>query len=238
MRKALVLVVALLVGFVATRTGVPSLSPPPAPALSGKEQPRPGAIFVNGFNIEDPLRDTYARSRAWLGEPVTAFDGRCQRFRFGELCYEPGNDPAWVVQFANLGRQDMEIEGYRPVANASPSPALKDWLRAHYEVGLDITRTIGPVISEPHCTPTVCVQWTMKTRFEFPPNATSASQVRRAPVGLYLTYPWIRTQEQARYQAPRPNPTLWVVLPVGGGVLGLWVLLRRHTSSRGDPYSL
>jgi hypothetical protein len=74
---------------------------------AGREQPRAGALLVNGWLIENHgaanVKDAWRRFEPYLNEPISGWDGQRQRFRGGDLVYTPGNDPQWRVEIANSG---------------------------------------------------------------------------------------------------------------------------------------
>jgi hypothetical protein len=172
------------------------------PTTTGTQSPAEGCLFENGWNVcdfgEADVKDVYLRYRGFLGEPISGFDARCQTFRFGRLCYTAGNASDWKVELANLGYQDMLAQGYTPQPGSSPDPALRDWLITQMEAGVDITRLVGRVISEPVCeraSQGECRQWTDKGLFVFPRGASAERQIQRAPLGLHFSHP--RTREAA-----------------------------------------
>lgn len=197
---------------------------------SGHEQPAEGAFLENGWLVQNRgearIADVYLRYRAWLGEPVSGFDGSCQLFRLGRLCYAPGNPPDWKVELDNLGYLDMQIEGYTPNPGRTPHPALRAWVQSQRESGLDTVRVVGRLISDPICDRNtgLCTQWTDKQRFSFDEAARWEDQVRREPLGLWFSHP------KARPVAAPPLTSS--AIPLGLAVLaalsGLVLLARRQ----------
>jgi hypothetical protein len=215
---------------------VPAPSAPYADT-AGREEPLPGALFENGWNIHNHgdalFRDTFIRYRSFLGEPVSGFDAHCQTFRLGRLCFNAGNRPDWRVEFANLGALDMAVEGYTPNPGRAPHPALRDWLVAQIEVGLDTTRLVGRIISDPVCDRGTrrCVQWAEKQRFEFEASAIAADAVQRQPLGLWLTHPKARpaaTPVATGLDLPR------VLLACAVALIGLALLARAMRGEAGS----
>lgn len=222
--------------------GAGGAAPPPVPPTAGREVPHEDCLLENGWNIcnygDAALKDLYLRYRPYLGEPVSGFDSRCQRYRLGALCYNPGNPDGWKIEFANLGLSDYLANGFSPQASASPHPAVRDWLLAQMEVGLDTTRVVGPMVSQPHCDQKTarCMQWTAKTKFTFPIGAVSADQVQRVPLGLpsiQASAPALRQPASAPGRwLPRQWPfALSLICLVG---LGLLSLTSRRAGSAGD----
>lgn len=174
--------------------GGAATSNPPAPLLerrsSGSEQPREGCLFQNGWNVCDyglaTIRDTYLRYADLTGEPLSSFDSQCQTFRFASLCFKPGNPDGWKVEFANLGLQDLTANGFTPQPGVEIHAALRDWIQAQLELGVDVPRVVGRVLSPPICSRESgsCRVWTDKTAFSFPADAVSGSQVQRLALGL------------------------------------------------------
>jgi len=204
---------------------------------AGREEPAEGALLENGWRIEDRgeanLKEVYLRNQGFLGEPVTGFDGATQTFRLGRLGYQPNNPPDWKIEFANLGWLDMQTSGLTPNPGRTPHPALRDWLQAQLEVGLDLPRVVGRIISEPVCEGGSCRQWTDKQRFQFPREALTADQVQRAPLGLWLSYPASRPHTVAAGQATVPPVPL--ILAGVCGLLGLALLRARGGPDRIIP---
>lgn len=168
---------------------------------SGQEKPEDGAFYANGWNVANignaRIMDAYLRYQSLLAEPISAFDGRCQNFRLGRLCFEPGNPPDWQVQFDNLGLDDLHVEGRTEKVDAAPHPAVRDWVMTQMEAGVDVLRVVGRFLSDPVCDPRTgeCRQWTDKQLFLFPKDALTADQVHRAPLGLWLSHPQTRPTE-------------------------------------------
>src|SRR5690348_8019247 len=81
----------------------PTAGPPLVVDTTGSEAPEQGAVHENGWNVANydaaTIKDTYLRYQGLLGEPVSGFDGRCQSFRFGRLCYHPDNPDDWQAEF-------------------------------------------------------------------------------------------------------------------------------------------
>lgn len=209
---------------------------------AGSEQPLPSALLVNGWVVanwgEARALDTYLRYELFLGEPISPWDGKQQTFRNARLVYTPGNPPDWRIEFASLGRADMEIEGYMPKTGSVPHPAVRDWLQIHHEAGMDTTRLTGRLISEAICDGRTrrCIQWTEKARFEFPGDATSGEQVQRQPLGLWMAYPSARS---IRGQGSSSWPELPQLLAVGAPLVLLFVLLLRgRPSADGSPLTV
>jgi hypothetical protein len=144
------------------------------------------------------------------------------------LSYKPGNPSEWKVEFDSLGEMDMRVEGFTPKPNASLHPALRDFLRTQLEVGIDILRVYGPVISDPICSAGSCRQWTAKARFEFDQAAVGADAVQRLPIGLWLTYPGARSIRG-------PGPFNFAPL-LGAGVLVLLAVLSQMSRKNGARY--
>lgn len=207
----------------------PSPLTPTADALPvGTDTPRANCDVVNGWNVCDygvaNLRDAYLRDADLLGEPVSGFDSHIQRFRFGALTYNPANPADWKVEVANLGLADLKANGMLPNYGAELHPAVRDWLLLQGDNGLDTPRTIGRVISAPVCDATRCRQWTEKQLFIFPPQATAATQVQRAPLGMWSN------------PVPPPTANPLPILPIGAGVAlvggcALLVTRRRQPTS-------
>lgn len=226
---------ALLSGVLVS--GASEASLPQATNLSGREVPREGCLFVNGWNVcsygEAALKDHYLRYQDLLGDPVSAFDSRCQTFRFGRLCYSAGNPPEWRVEFANLGLQDLQARGVSPQPGAEPHPAVRDWLISQLEVGLDTTRIVGRTVSQPVCDKTSgrCRQWTDKQLFLFPTDASAGHEVQRAPLGAWSLRPQpIDQPAESRVIAPVPLAAGVVLILVG--LAGL-MLSGRSAGGRG-----
>lgn len=164
----------------------------PLPAPRGTETPREGCDHLNGFNVcnfqDATLRDVHLKYAELLGEPVASFDFTGQVFRFGKLTYSPGAPEGWKVQFANLGLDDLRLNGLTSQPGSESHPAVRDWLQSQHELGLDIPRVVGRPLSPPVCNRTSgeCRQWFDKTVFLFPQDAVSGTVVRRDELGLRL----------------------------------------------------
>jgi hypothetical protein len=191
----------------------PDVALRPEAAPVGQEQPRERCAYENGINVCDygdaTLKDVYLRYAEFLGEPVGGFDSRCQTFRFNKLCFNPANPPGWQIEFSNAGLADLQANGLVPLPGAELHPAVRDWLIGQVESGLDTRRVVGRIISPAICDKARCRQWTDKSLFVFAADATAASQVQRAPLGLW--------------SVPRPQPTQTtspgLLLLVGAGTL-------------------
>lgn len=208
---------------------------------SGHEEPQEGAVFNNGWIVANygdiAIMNAYLLYQPFLGEPISGFDGQCQSFRLGRLCYRPGNPSDWQIEFANLGMIDMQVEGYTPKLGSTLHPAVRDWLIAQLEAGVDTTRVVGKVISEPICDAKtgLCRQWTDKQLFTFDRNALTGDQVQRAPLGLWLTHTRTRpTVVDSEKPDSRPD-----ILPLLAGIAVLLAavasLLRRGGSAVSYP---
>src|SRR5439155_1211113 len=82
--------------------------------------------------------------------------------------------------------------------------------------GVDLVRVSGQVISQPICERerNTCVQWSSKQRYEFPNDAMTASEVKRAPLGLWKAQPQIEYEKPAPPQGNTVNPFLLVAVSV------------------------
>lgn len=175
---------------------------------SWNESPREGCLYQDGFNIcnygDATIRETYLKYRDLLGSPISSFDSRCQLFRLGKLCYDPGKPPDWKVEWANIGLQDLVANGYSPLPGSEPHPAVRDFLTNQVELGVDTPRVFGRIISPPFCDRATgsCRQWTDKTLFIFPQDAVSGAHVARAPLGV----------GSAGQQLPLTSPTSGVTV--------------------------
>lgn len=195
---------------------------------SGKDIPKEGALHLNGWNIENwgaaRVLDFYLRYQHLLGEPVKGWDGTRMCFRGGCAIYTPGNDEQWKLELQNLGSEDMEVEGYTPRPRSSLHPAVREWIQSQREAGLDTVRIVGPVLSEPICDPRTarCKQWTAKQLF-----IISGNEVRRAPLGLWMTYPSAREMQRSE-----SNPVVDVraLMAVPLVFIALTLLFRRPGS--------
>ena len=169
-----------------------SATTPPDP-WRGDEAPQAGCLHEHGWNIcnfgEATIKDSYLRTKTYLGRPVGSFDSRCQTFELGRLCFNPANSDDWQVEFDNLGLVDLTSNGYTPLPGSDPHPAVRDWLLSLSEVGVDPWRVAGRIISEPVCQRGRCSQWADKTRFAFPETAVHANDVQREPLGSWMTHP-------------------------------------------------
>jgi hypothetical protein len=158
----------------------------------GNEVPREGCIHENGWLIcdygEANLREVYLKHRDLIGDPISSFDSRCQTFTFTRLCYDRGKPDGWKVEFDNLGLRDLRANGFTPQPGAAPHPAVRDWLQWQVDLGLDVQRVIGPLISQPICdrSTELCYQVADKAKFVFRQDATSGTEVQRVPLGLQL----------------------------------------------------
>jgi hypothetical protein len=89
---AIFLLLGLAAGLVAW-TLLGSRTVPQVVDTAGQEEPQADALYVNGWNVgnygEALVKDTYVRYHDLLGEPLSTFDGQCQSFRLGRLCYTP-----------------------------------------------------------------------------------------------------------------------------------------------------
>lgn len=205
---------------------------------SGHETPQDGAYFENGWNVANTgaadLMDRYLRYQSFLGEPVSGFNGQCQSFRFGRLCYQPANPSDWKVELANVGLEDLQVQGYSAQPGRDPHPALRDWLYMQLEAGVDLTRVVGRLLSESICDARtrLCRQWADKQVFQFPQDSLTADQVQRLPVGLWLSHPQARpapvagSSESASPLSPWPWALVVVLV-----LVGLLVLMRRSVGA-------
>ncbi len=181
---------------------------------SGHEAPQDDAFYENGWNVanvgESGFKDRYLDMKAWLGEPIRGFDGQCQTFRFGRLCYDPAKPDGWKVELANAALEDIQVEGFTPKPGSTPHPALRAWKLDQLEAGADLTRLVGRTISDPVCDHKLhqCRQWTDKQLFLFPENAVSGEQVQRTPLGLWLTYPATRAAAEVPPEVIQQSSTL------------------------------
>lgn len=207
----------------------------PKVATAGNEQPKDGAILVNGWLIENHgsarILDSWERYQAFLSEPISGWDGKSQRFRGGELVYTPGNPPDWQVEFSSLGWRMMQTGGFTPSPGQTPHPALRLLIQSQIEVGIDAPRVIGRVISIPLCRDGWCWQYTDKQAFFLPEDAASADLVQRIPVGLCLAYP-VNCAATTTKSAPRPGFDLRLAVAVALGAIGL-LMLRGVGTNRG-----
>lgn len=224
-----------------------AFSRPPATTLvidtSGNEPFEEGAWFENGYNVPNigPIRfrEFYERHREFLGEPVGPFTGTAQPFRYAALTFTGSNPPDWQVQLNNAGELDLLLAGYLPKPSSSPHPAVRDYLLALLERGIEVPRLIGPIISEPICTaPRVgglksCVQWTMKARFEFAESALTGHEVQRMPIGLWQTHPKFRPGATMESESTRTFFSPSLLLAGMLGLAGLLLLFRRRRVSIG-----
>ena len=221
MRKLIISTLLILLGLAAGASGFMASVPRPVVVepldTGGHEAPVEGSLYDNGWNVmnhgESGLKDTYLRLRHWLGEPISSFDGQCQSFRFGRLCYDPGKPEDWRIELSNSGWEDMLVEGYSPKPGSTPHPAVRDWKLSQLENGADLTRLVGRTISDPICDQKShqCRQWTDKQLFLFEENAISDDRVQRAPLGLWLVYPQARaaaTLPSEIVPSPPPVPSL------------------------------
>jgi hypothetical protein len=160
---------------------------------SGHEAPITGALFSNGWNVADisgvGFRAFYERWRDLFGEPTTGFDGLQQCFTFACLRVNPANPPDWRIEIVNAGQQAMLAEGWTPTPGRTPHRAVRDWVLHQLELGVDVPRLVGRFISEPVCQKKLCRQFSEKQLFVFGEDATSFDEVRREPVGLWLSHP-------------------------------------------------
>lgn len=207
----------------------------PFDAWRGDQPARPGCLLLHGWNVcnygDATLKDSYLRYKTYLGQPVSGFDGACQTFELGRLCYNAANPDDWQVEFDNLGLADLTSQGYTPLPGADPHPAVRAWLLALSEVGVEPWRVAGRIISEPVCERGRCSQWSDKTRFSFPEQAVVATDVQRETLGIWATHP------RQLIAAGASNATS-ELLPLAGaavlGVAGLAMLLtRRRGMQRG-----
>lgn len=239
MPRLLVASVLFLLAAASMATGVLGALPRPVrtPVVdtSGHETPLEGALYLNGFNIEDfdgaSILDTYRRFQDLLGQPISGFDGSSQSFTFGRLTYLPGNAPDWQVQLDNVGLEELQLEGYTPKPGATPHPAVRDWLVSQYELGTDLTRAVGRIISDPICNArNECKQYADKQEFLFSRSALTADQVQRAPLGVWLAHP------QVRYAAETPTLTAPAIRQQAPAlVLGAFFALLGLAVTRGRP---
>lgn len=196
---------------------------------AGQEEPLADAVYENGWNVANHenarIQDTYLSYRRFLGEPITGFDGQCQSFRLGRLCYAPGNPPDWRIELANLGADELEVEGYTAKPGATLHPAVRDYRLSQLELGVDLGRVFGRVISDPICDKRTrtCKQFTDKALFLFDEQAVSGDQVQRAPLGLWRTYP--RTRPTGNTESIMPVQPLPLIAAGVGVVVALWLLL-------------
>ena len=165
---------------------------------TGSEESEAGALLINGWLVKDigpaRMRAFWERYQPWLGEPIGPFDGRSQMFRMGKLTYTASNPDGWQVELDNLGWQDLALRGLMATPGSEPHSAVRAWLIAQLDVGTDVPRLVGRVISPAICDHKGrCSQWADKARLDFAKEATSAEAVSRAPLGLYLSYPRTRS---------------------------------------------
>ncbi|SRR5581483_10549978 len=203
------------------------------PDTAGRDTPQLACAHANGWNVCPPLRDVYLRHADLLGKPISGFDVQtsAQRFLFGTLIYRPANPPDWQVEFANVGSEDYQLQGYTPRPGSEPHPAVRDWLTSAREGGIDTVRVVGRLISEPlpDKKTGLLKQWAEKAVFVFPAEATTADQVQRVPVGESVL------QRQARSSVPSAQPRGPDLLPAAIGLglaLAAGALMVAH---RGQP---
>lgn len=203
----------------------------------GHEEPQEDALLVNGWLIKDygaaRVRTYWERYQPWLGEPIGAFDGRSQMFRMGKLSYTASNPSGWEIELDNLGWLDLSLHGLTAAPGSEPHPAVRAWLITQLDVGTDVTRLVGRIISPAVCDRKGhCMQWTDKTRLEFEQAAATAEATVRAPLGLYLAYP--HTQPVEVPDGPILTP-VQVVLGAGGALLIGLLLIGRGRASGPRP---
>ncbi len=231
MHKYVVATLLIVLGLAAGLSSILTSMPRPVVITplqtAGSEPPEKDSVYGNGWNVRNVggarLEYAYLRFRAWLGEPISAFDGQCQSFRFARLCYNPGNKEDWQIELTNGGWEDMLLEGYTPKPGSPPHPAVRHWKLAQLEGGADLTRIVGRTISDPICdvTSKLCKQWTDKQLFLFEQDAVTGDHVQRAPLGLWLVYPQSRVtatlpSELVPSQSPLPTLAVSAVLVLAG----------------------
>jgi hypothetical protein len=193
--------------------------------------PREGCLLENGWNVcnygDAEIKDAYLRQQELLGEPISGFDSRCQTFRFGRLCYNAANAKEWRVEWANLGLQDYTAKGYVPQPGTEPHAAVRDYLIAAMEVGIDIPRTVGRLISQPVCDRGLCRQWSDKQVWIFPQDAQSWHQVQRAPLGLEHSHPRVADGSGGAIGNAVP-----LIAGIGLGLAGIALLVSRRAPTR------
>jgi hypothetical protein len=173
----------------------------------GHDQLAPDGVLINGFQLrnygpEANFLDAYTRDKAFLGHPITSFDGATQTFAFGRLSYNATNPQTWKgerdeegatrwvytgkVVLDDLGLQHLERQGLTPAFGAVPNPIVEAWVRTHAP---EPDRTIGPFLSEPRCDKRTgqCQQYSTKSLFVWPEGSEEVATVQRAPLGLWLT---------------------------------------------------
>ena len=226
----------LVLGLVTTGTAT---SGPPLATDQGHDVPQAGCLLVNGWDVcnygDATLKDVYLRDQTYLGDPISGFDSQAQWFRFGRLTYNPANPADLQVQFDNLGLKLLQITGRTPDPGAELAPAVRDWLVAIQEVGIDplviAGRTISPPICDQHTG--TCEQYLDKIVFRFPQDATTASQVTRLPLGTLLRHPEAATPTAAPTHALVARSTFFTLAALFGLVAVGWFLVgRRGTTVR------
>ena len=239
MTKGLISSILFLSSAAATGLAIESALPRPVvvetQSTQGSEQPQEGALYQNGWVVANvghaTFMDADLRYGEFLGEPISSFDGHCQTFRLGRLCYQQSNPPDWQVELDNLGLQDLQVEGRTPHPGSAPHPALRDWITSEMEAGVDTTRVVGRILGDPVCDKDgQCRQWTDKQLFLLKQNAVTGDGVERAPLGLWLTHP--QTRPTTVY-IQHPVDYRLVVAAAAAALLGLLILTIRPSAMGG-----
>ncbi len=169
---------------------------------SGSEQPDPGGVFVNGYNLPQTapcdFADVYAGAHDLTGVPIGSFTGRSQDFAFVRLVCSP-LDPSKPVDYDNLGLEYLRTSGMSPEPDSAPHPLVRAYLQDAAATGLDPS-FYGRIISKPICKGDLCQQYTDRTLLLIDQKAGT---VRWAPLGCWLNQACAKAQS-----APPPDHSL------------------------------
>lgn len=191
---------------------------------AGHEQPIPGALYVNGYNLMDigdscPIATWYRSFSGLSGVPVSSFNGITQLYSTLRIRCLPERPVGERIIIDSLGLEHLRLSGKAAIPDSVPHPAVMQHILQSYRLGLPPEQLFGRLIEPVHTEPgskDICTQLSDTIRFRFACDATSADQVAWAPLG-------IESLPVVAVVPPHHFWTMWRIVSVVG-MVGLFVL--------------